>query len=134
MMKILNFRFNKKEGDFMEIWKDIPNFEGYQVSNLGRVRTFNKITHTNKHGDRLDNRLENLEIVTLKENIQHGFNTGLYSTCKKVKITNKKTLENKTFKSLAEGCKYINRCNSYLSNNIKNGKYKNKDFYWQLTA
>ena len=74
----------------MEIWKDIPNFEGYQVSNLGRVRTFNKITHTNKHGDRLDNRLENLEIVTLKENIQHGFNTGLYSTCKKVKITNKK--------------------------------------------
>lgn len=35
-----------------EIWKDIPNYEGYQVSNLGRVRTYNKITNTKKHGDR----------------------------------------------------------------------------------
>lgn len=35
-----------------EIWKDICNFKGYQVSNLGRIRTFNKITHTEKHGDR----------------------------------------------------------------------------------
>ena len=28
----------------MEIWKDIEGFEGYQVSNHGRVRTYNKIT------------------------------------------------------------------------------------------
>ena len=27
-----------------EIWKDIPDYKGYQVSNLGRVRTYNKIT------------------------------------------------------------------------------------------
>ena len=33
-----------------EIWKDIPNYNGYQVSNLGRVRTHNKITFTKKHG------------------------------------------------------------------------------------
>ena len=35
-----------------EIWKDIPNYNGYQVSNLGKVRTHNKITHTKIHGDR----------------------------------------------------------------------------------
>lgn len=35
-----------------EIWKDIDNYDGYQVSNLGRVRTHNKITHTDKHGIR----------------------------------------------------------------------------------
>ena len=35
-----------------EIWKDIPNFDGYQVSNCGRVRTYNKITFTNKHNIR----------------------------------------------------------------------------------
>jgi hypothetical protein len=35
-----------------EIWKDIPNYDGYQVSNLGRVRTFNKITYTKHHGFR----------------------------------------------------------------------------------
>lgn len=35
-----------------EIWKDIDNYDGYQVSNLGRVRTHNKITYTKKHGTR----------------------------------------------------------------------------------
>ena len=35
-----------------EIWKDIPNYSGYQVSNLGNVRTFNKITYTDYAGIR----------------------------------------------------------------------------------
>lgn len=36
----------------MEIWKDIKGYEGYQVSNLGRVRTHNKYTYTKLHGQR----------------------------------------------------------------------------------
>lgn len=35
-----------------EIWKDIPRYPGYQASNLGRIRTFNKITFTKWHGER----------------------------------------------------------------------------------
>lgn len=35
-----------------EIWKDIKGYQGYQVSNLGRVRTHNKTTYTEKHGIR----------------------------------------------------------------------------------
>lgn len=35
-----------------EIWKDIKGFEGYQVSNLGNVRTYNKVTYTKRHGAR----------------------------------------------------------------------------------
>lgn len=35
-----------------EIWKDIKGYDGYQVSNLGRVRTHNKKTYTTKHGER----------------------------------------------------------------------------------
>lgn len=35
-----------------EIWKDIPNYDGYQASNLGRIRTHNKVTYTEKHGYR----------------------------------------------------------------------------------
>ena len=35
-----------------EIWKDIKGYSGYQVSNLGRVRTHNKTTYTEKHGER----------------------------------------------------------------------------------
>lgn len=35
-----------------EIWKDIPRYPGYQASNLGRIRTHNKITYTELHGER----------------------------------------------------------------------------------
>ena len=35
-----------------EIWRDIPNYTGYQVSNKGRVRTHNKTTFTKIHGVR----------------------------------------------------------------------------------
>lgn len=35
-----------------EIWKPIKGFAGYQVSNLGRVRTYNKVTYTAHHGAR----------------------------------------------------------------------------------
>ena len=136
-----------------EIWLDIPNYEGYQVSNVGRVRTYNKITYTKKHGERhwknrilkfkvstmkngrkdyrvdlwkngthktflvarlvaftffgrdisnseltvnhkdgdpRNNNIENLEIIALKENIQHGFRTGLYNS-KKIMLTDKVT-------------------------------------------
>lgn len=35
-----------------EIWKDIPRYNGYQASNLGKIRTHNKVTYTKKHGER----------------------------------------------------------------------------------
>jgi hypothetical protein len=104
----------------MEIWKDIPGYENYQVSNLGRIKSFwsgkeiilknnlsrgyyivglykntkkinlkvhqlvaicfldhipnghkNVIDHIN--GIQTDNRLENLRIITHRENISSGY-------------------------------------------------------------
>ena len=49
----MNLCYNLIRDDIMEeIWKDIPDYKGYQVSNLGRVRTYNKITYTQRHGER----------------------------------------------------------------------------------
>lgn len=135
----------------MEEWRDIKDYEGYQVSNIGRVRTHNKTTYTQRHGirhwkdrvlsfkpstntsqkskqgmgyrvdlwkngkpktllvarlvattflkdfidtemtvnhkngNRLDNRVENLEWLTRKDNIRYGFQNGQYPFAKKGK-------------------------------------------------
>lgn len=57
-------------GDIMkEIWKDIPNFKGYQVSNLGNIRTYNKVTYTKTHGERhWENRILKQKITKSTKN------------------------------------------------------------------
>lgn len=177
-----------------EIWKDIPNYEGYQVSNLGNIRTYNKTTFTKRHGIRhwkdrilkqkistnkygrkdcrvelwnngkhktflvarlvvftfndipinsdlttnhidgnsLNNNLNNLEIITKKENIQHEFRTGLCKNQIKVKIEDKITGTIIFPSSLNEGNKYINRTHDYLSKKIKNNIFENDRYKWEL--
>ena len=177
-----------------EIWKDIPNYSGYQVSNLGRVRTYNKTTYTEKHGIRhwknrilkqklqqrenkrkdyrvelwnegkhktflvarlvaftflnkdinnskltinhidgnsANNNIDNLEIVTLKENIQHAFNNNL-GYQKNIVIENKETKEKKKYNSLAKGSLAIFQNRGYLSGKIKKGIFENKCYKWNL--
>lgn len=179
----------------VEIWKDIPNYEGYQVSNLGRVRTHNKITFTEKHGkrhwkdrilkykstnenayktgyrvdlwkngkpktflvarlvaytffekdindhsltvnhidgNRFNNNINNLELITLKENIQHEFRTGLYKKQIKVKITDKTTGTIMYPSSLNEGSKLIYQNPRYLSAKIIENIFENDRYMWEL--
>lgn len=126
-----------------EIWKNIEGYEGYQVSNLGRIRTHNKITFSKRHGERhwkdrilkpkvgkdkclrvdlwkngkhktlllhrliantfleqnintnltvnhkdgnrLNNKVDNLEWLSRKDNILYGFENGQYPQAKKNK-------------------------------------------------
>ena len=176
----------------MEIWKNILGYSGYQVSNLGRVRTHNKISYTKKHGyrkwkdrilkfksnnyrtgyrvdlwregkfktflvarlvaftfleqdindlsltvnhidgNRFNNNISNLEIVTIKENIQHAFRTGLIHSAKKIKIINKITGTLIYPSSLAEGSKLIGFSNGYLSAKINENKWQNEKYLWEL--
>lgn len=178
----------------MEIWKDIKDYPGYQVSNLGNVRTHNKLTYTKKHGIRrwkdrilkqkiqkkdkcrkdkrvelwkegkhktflvsrlvaftfydmdinskltvnhkdgnpLNNNINNLEIITLKENIQHAFKNGLNNCSKKIKIENKINGNIVYANSLLEGSKLINKGKGYLSLKIKRNSFENKQYRWEL--
>lgn len=166
----------------MEIWKDIPNYEGYQVSNLGRIRTHNKTTYTQRHGERhwkdrilkqkyckkdkchrielwkdgkhqtflvhrliacaflnetLDtkltvnhkdgnrnnNNIDNLEFLSMVDNIRHAFDNNLCNqyNCKLINVNN----EVKEYNSLAKASCDIGRAKAYISNCLK----KNRKIY-----
>lgn len=175
-----------------EIWKDIKDYNGYQVSNLGRVRTYNKITKTKRHGirhwknrilhyksnscktgyrvdlwkngkpktflvarlvaftfyneninnhkltvdhldgNRFNNNINNLELVSLKENIQRAFKNGLCHTQKKIKLTNKNNNYSRDYRSMVETSRTMNRNHGYISEKVKKGIFEDKNFKWEL--
>lgn len=163
-----------------EIWKDIPRYEGYQASNLGRIRTHNKITYTKLHGERhwkdrilkfkgknpkigyrvdlwkdgiaitclvhrlvattfledlietkmtvnhkngnrLDNRVENLEWLSLKDNIKYGFENEQFPQIN-ISLKKKSTSEIFNFRSNALASSFLKRNHSYIHHCIKNNR------------
>lgn len=175
-----------------EIWKNIPNYEGYQVSNLGRIRTHNKTTYTKKHGirnwkdrilhykgdsyktgyrvdlwkdgkphtmlvarlvaftfynedinnhkltvdhvdgNRLNNNLKNLELVSLAENIRRSYDINLHCNQKNVILLDKRTNKEIKFRSLQNASLFMNRCHSYLHYKINKNQYENNFYKWKL--
>lgn len=174
-----------------EIWRDIPDFEGYQVSNLGKIRTHGKITYTKRHGkrhwedrilkfkgetyktgyrvdlwkngkpytllvarlvaftflekdindrsmtvnhkdgNRFNNNINNLELISLADNIRHAFDTGLMP-CKKVEITNKNTGEKKIYRSMSKASLGIYKNVRYISECLQKNKKENENYKWKL--
>ena len=161
----------------MEVWKDIPGYEGiYQASTFGNIRTVEgKTTFTERHGtrswksrvlkgrgdnrktgkrvslwkdgkvkdclvarlvamtflglptdgltvnhkdgNRLNNNIENLEWLSLADNIRHGFATGLYPTKQVVLQRDGQSFE---FISMAKCDEFLRRSKGYTSNKVKN--------------
>lgn len=177
------------------IWKDIKGYEGYQVSDTGLVRTYNKITYTSHHGirhwkDRIlspkirrdgkrggdarvdlwkngksktfkisrlvaftffdedidnhnltvnhkdgdwtNNNLDNLEIISLADNIRHAFKNGLMPTNQPIKIINKASNEVNCYNSLSKASIVIGKNIGYIANQIKKNKFENDLYRWEL--
>lgn len=78
-------------------------------------------------GNPLNNMAQNLEWVSLADNIRHGFNTGLYRTQKSCVLTNELGYR-LVFPSMAKASKFLGHKNGYVSDCIgKNRAIKSAD-------
>ncbi len=57
----------------MEEWRPVGSVPGYEVSNLGRVRSVGRrIRKVGRYGDKLNNVAPNLEWASKSENCRHA--------------------------------------------------------------
>lgn len=77
------------------------------------------MTINHKDGNRLNNRIENLEWLSRADNIKYGFENGQYKQ-QKIKLFNDK--EQKIFRSLSQANSFLKRNNSYVNDCIKNNR------------
>ena len=91
---------------------------------------YKKLTINHKDGNRLNNNVENLEWVTLAENIKHGFDKGLYSNQTKTKVINKHTKEEYIFTSMSKASKYIGYGEKYISDKVRKNILENELYKW----
>lgn len=124
---------NCQTGYRVSLWKDGIK-KDWLVARLVGMTFLGESDLTINHidGNRLNNHIENLEWCSLADNIRKGFETGLYSYQKMVKIINKKNNDEYIFRNLTIAEKFIKKYRGYLSNNIKRNKLENEEYKWEL--
>ena len=78
------------------------------------------VNHIN--GNPIDNRPENLEWITLKENIQHGFQHGLYAANQKPCTLIDPEGNKMTFCSTTQAAHYLGRGHTYIIVCLRNNR------------
>lgn len=106
------------------LWKDKePHY--YLVSRLialSWVTGYSKgMTVNHIDGNPLNNRADNLEWISLRDNIIHGFETGLYSNQKPIKLVlpDGKIIP---FRSLSAASRYLGKNSGYISEQLNNNR------------
>ena len=115
---------NKRHDLRVTLWKD-GRSKDYLVSRLVASAWHGvpdeRMTVNHKNGNYLDNRPSNLEWVSLRENIQHGFRNGLYSAIQqKVYLIDgeEKAIR---FQSMEQAGRFLGRSTGYISNRLVKG-------------
>ena len=117
---------NKKRQDYrVTLWKDGIG-KDYLVARLvalawhGIPSEGMTVNHIN--GDWKDNRATNLEWVSLTDNIRHGWENGLYQSCKKSGWLIDCNGFEIHFESKSAASRYLNRIDGYVSNQTQSGQ------------
>lgn len=130
--RIMKISGDRRRGLRVRLWKDKKE-KSFLVHRLVGMAFLGKSDLTINHinGNRFDNRLENLEWCSLKENILKGFETGLYPQTK-IEVYFKETGETKVFRSLSQASQSCGYNHAYFSNIIKKkNRYENDKYKWR---
>ena len=111
---------NAKTGKRVSLWKD-GKPKDFLVARLIALTFLGEppqgFTVNHKDGNRMNNAVDNLEWLSLADNIRHGFETGLYHAQKTVTLVKDNT--KMTFPSYAKASVHIGRNIGYISDCIK---------------
>ena len=131
--RILKQKVDKYKNHRVTLWKDGKD-KDFLVHRLIAMSFLGESDLTVNHidGNRHNNNIENLEWCSVAENIQKGFETGLFSCQKKVVIINKETSDKKTYRNLTIASKDMGYNHGYISNCMKKGKTENDKYKWEL--
>lgn len=114
---------NPKTGHRVSLWKDKKSTDHLVCRLVGNaflgVPEDPKMTINHIDGNRFNNNVDNLEWLSLADNIRHAFKTGLMPT-KSVDLEIEG--EVKHFISCSEASRYLGKNNGYISNFLAKGK------------
>jgi hypothetical protein len=129
--RILKFKPSQKShhnlkqgaGYRVSLWKD-GKVKDFLVARLVATTFLEDLIETemtinHKNGNRLDNRIENLEWLSRSDNIKYGFENGQYKQHKTLLYNDKEKYE---FRSASIASEFLGRNHGYITACLKNGR------------